>query len=141
MSKRLQLVFYILSCLYVILIIVNWYSFYIFGLKYSVENINWIYQIVLLIIAFFIFRKKNYILPISFAYMTFKLLTMPILGISIYGYLGAIKIMFLDLINGFYQPFLFAFTSWLIPIASLVGCIYWYLDVKKSKSLDKHWSE
>ncbi|MDC7244271.1 MAG: hypothetical protein PQJ44_10385 [Sphaerochaetaceae bacterium] len=72
--------------------------------------------------------------------MTYKLFTMPILGVSIYGF-TAIKMMFLDLLSGFYQPFLFEITSWLIPIISLVGCIFWYLDVKQSKSLNKHWSE
>ena len=37
--------------------------------------------------------------------------------------------------------FMMLLTAWLIPIFSFAGCVIWYLDVKKAKNSDKHWSE
>ncbi|KFJ42221.1 hypothetical protein IBE48_00055 [Francisella philomiragia] len=138
MSKRLKVVFYLLFILFVIQIFANIHSFFVFGLEYSIANMNWIYFVAIIVIAFFVFKKSYYILPICFTYMTYKLLTTPILGIPRLG-LKAIKQLYYYF--GFNQGFFLFLSSWTIPIVSLVGCIFWYLDVKNSKSLDKHWSE
>lgn len=138
MSKRLKIIFYLLFGLCLVSILCDIYSFYIFGFNYSLHNMNWIYFITIIVIAFFVFKKSYYILPICFVYMTYKLLTTPILGVSSSGLKAILRLYYWF---GFNQAFFLLFTSWLIPIVSLIGCIFWYLDVKKSKSLDKHWSE
>lgn len=143
MSKRLKITFYILLGLYIILILSSWDAIYSFskmlGAVEAIKKSSIFYQIIIVILAFLMFKKKI-ALPISFVLMFYWLVTMPGIGVNREG-LGAIIYIYNSFINGFWQTFFLLLSSWLIPIVSLVGCIYWYLDVKKSKSLDKHWSE
>ncbi|QEO57028.1 hypothetical protein [Francisella marina] len=144
MSKRLKITFYILLGLYIILILSSWDAIYSFskmlGAVEAIKKSSIFYQIIIVILAFLMFKKKKIALPISFVLMFYWLVTMPGIGVNREG-LGAIIYIYNSFINGFWQTFFLLLSSWLIPIVSLVGCIYWYLDVKKSKSLDKHWSE
>ncbi len=140
MSKRLKGTFHFLFFLYTLLILSNWYSSYVFGFQYSIENVNWFYQLAIIVIAFFVFKKSYYILPISFVLMVYWLVTMPIFRVDIDG-LKAIIYIYNFLINYNFQIFFLFLTSWTIPVISFLGIIFWYKDVKKAKSLDKHWSE
>ncbi|MEY8674603.1 hypothetical protein AB9G22_09495 [Francisella philomiragia] len=144
MSKRLNLTFYILLICYITLSISNIWAILNFindwGIQETFKNTNIFYNIAIILLIFFIFKKKYYILPVVFLYSFYKLLTSPVLGVHREG-LGAIVYIYNSFINGFWQSFFLLLSSWLIPIVSLIGCIYWYLDIKKSKSLDKHWSE
>ncbi|MDC7244268.1 MAG: hypothetical protein PQJ44_10370 [Sphaerochaetaceae bacterium] len=140
MSKRLKVVFYLLFAMYITSIVCDIYSFYIFGFEYSLHNYNWLFGFMSILLAFFSFRKKKYILPISFILKSYWLATMPIYGVSREG-LSAYIYIYNFFMQGSYSGFLMFLTAWLIPLVSLMGCIYWYLDIKKSKSLDKHWSE
>lgn len=144
MSKRLRIVFYILLGLYIISILSNLHSIYYFsqrnGFMNTLKDGNILFEISILIMTLMMFNKIKIALPISFLLMLYWLVTIPIFGIQRKG-LGAIIYIYNTFAQGSYQGFCLFLTAWLIPIVSLVGCIYWYLDIKKSKSLDKHWSE
>ncbi|MDC7244266.1 MAG: hypothetical protein PQJ44_10360 [Sphaerochaetaceae bacterium] len=144
MSKRLKVIFYILLGLYVILILANWNGIYSvsqsLGFLKTIKGSGVVYQFFIIMILPFLFKKQKYILPISFLLMLYWLCTIPVLEVHREG-LRAIIYIYNSFINGFWQSFFLLLSSWLIPIVSLIGCIYWYLDIKRSKSLDKHWSE
>ena len=82
MSKKLKIVFYILVCLFLISIIVDIRSFYVFGIDYSIKHYNWFFGLLNLFITFFIFRKNTFILPISFLLMTYWLCTIPLYSVN-----------------------------------------------------------
>jgi len=144
MSKRLKAIFYMLLTLYIILLFTNWHAIYYFsqriGFIATIKEGNIVYDISIIIIAIFVFKKQKYILPISFILMLFWLCSMPIFSVNIEG-VKAVKYVYNMALQGNVQGFSLFFSSWAIPVVSFAGCIVWYLDVKKSKSLDKHWSE
>ncbi|AJI52751.1 hypothetical protein [Francisella philomiragia] len=148
MSKRLKIIFYVLTILYIMLIIANIWGLVgianSFGVSEVLSQTNVIYVLAILVITFFISKRSYYVLPICFILMTYWLITLPIFRVLQDGLMASFSYLITDIYllkEEAIQPFLLSFPSWLIPIVSLVGCIFWYLDVKKSKSLDKHWSE
>ncbi|WP_265658546.1 hypothetical protein [Francisella philomiragia] len=132
MSKKIKTIFYIICVLYIILILTGWYGLFViiknFGLNILLQNTNWIYQITIVILLFFLFKKNVKALYFSLISSIFWLSTMAGFGVLDYGILGSIKSIFNNFFAGYYQPFLLKFSIWLITLFSIIGICFHFYD-------------
>jgi hypothetical protein len=141
MSRKLTITFNILLVLYVILIICNWYAIIPWvikeGLFQGLMNVDILYELFIIIMLFFLYKKNIKSLFISTFLLIFWVSTSSLYIIVDKSFIQTLAILVNNINAGFYQLFILRVSTFSILTLTIIGiCFYFYDESKNNDSND-----
>ncbi|MBY7735085.1 hypothetical protein [Francisella philomiragia] len=140
MSRKLKVLFNSLAILIMLFLMIGFIAtlsaIKSFGLIQGFLLFGAIYDIILIILIVFLFKKNIKALYLAFILTLYSLITSSIAFDFDKGLFGSIKMIFNYLSNGFYQAFCMTILSWIIPIVAGIGIIFYLIDQNKNSPKD-----